>query len=65
MALYGIIWSYIDRYMYVYIYINLGESHNDLTDRPSPGNHRLRFGESSPFMGELFRLVNHSNLPRF
>ena len=32
--------------------------------RPNSGNHGLILGKSSPFMAELFRLVNCSNLAR-
>ena len=34
------------------------------TLRPSPGNHGLDIGKSSPFMAQQFRLVNYDNLPR-
>ena len=44
--------------------MDLGKFHHDLTVRPNPGNHGLDIGESSPFMAELFRLVNYYNLPR-
>ena len=43
--------------------IHMGKWHNDLTVRPSPGNHWWILGESSPSMAELFRLVNYCNLP--
>ena len=54
--------------MYLVNFISLGNSFNDLTWRPKPiddgeckGNHPQI---SSPFMAEVFRLVNYSNLPR-
>ena len=45
--------------MYIY-----WTNYKDLTVLPSSGNYGLEIGESSPFMAELFRLMNYGHLPR-
>ena len=44
--------------------ISLGKFHHGITVLPSPGNHWLIVGKSSPLMAARFMSVKYSNIPR-
>ena len=45
---------------YIPLWLYLGKCHHDLTERAKPIDDGFDRGKSSPFMAELFMLVNYS-----